>query len=136
MISAFVRWLDVDERNVRFTHLKCEAYADELEDIFRFTDRHDVDSLVVFYKRSLVTPACDFLSRVFEEARKRSLRDLTVSLASAEAKNCNAELQVGLEVVRELYQDQERPSAESLTVIVPRLKGFRLLPRIYEVGLV
>ncbi|KAH7714327.1 hypothetical protein AAVH_18283 [Aphelenchoides avenae] len=132
MISAFVRWLDLHERNVRFTDLECGAYTGELEDLFRFTDRHDIREMHVFYKRSLITPGCDFLSRVFAEARKCQLRRLTVSLAGVKAENCDMELQVGFQVLSEILQDQERPSAEHLTVIVPRLKGFRLLPRIYQ----
>ncbi|KAH7712175.1 hypothetical protein AAVH_20481 [Aphelenchoides avenae] len=130
MLSAFVRWLNLRERNVRFTDLKCEAYAGELEDLFCFTDRHDIRSMHVFYKRSLVAPGCDFLSTLFAEARKCSLSRLTVSLEFVKAKNCDIELQVGLQVLSEIFQDQERPSAERLTVIVPRLKGFRLLRRI------
>ncbi|KAH7714333.1 hypothetical protein AAVH_18289 [Aphelenchoides avenae] len=70
MLSAFVRWLNLRERNVRFTDLKCEAYAGELEDLFCFTDRHDIRPMHVFYKRSLVAPGCDFLSMLFGEARK------------------------------------------------------------------
>ncbi|KAH7713013.1 hypothetical protein AAVH_19624 [Aphelenchoides avenae] len=137
MISAFVRWLNLDERNIRFMNLECEAYADELEDIFRFTDRHDIRSMHVIYKRSLLTPGCDFLSTLFAEARKRALSRLTVSLAGVQAKNCDIERKVGFQVLSEIFQDQERPSAERLTVIVPRLKGFRLLQRIeqaYERG--
>ncbi|KAH7701384.1 hypothetical protein AAVH_31482 [Aphelenchoides avenae] len=88
----------------------------------------------VFYKRSFVTPGCDFLSRVFAKARKRSLSVLTVSLANVEAKNCDVQLQVGFQVLSEIFQDQEQPSAECLSVIVPRLKGFRLLRRVYQVG--
>ncbi|KAH7712177.1 hypothetical protein AAVH_20483 [Aphelenchoides avenae] len=88
MISAFVRWLNLYERNVRIANLKCEAYADELEGLFRFADRHDIRSMHVTYKRSLVAPGCDFLSTLFEEARKRQLSQLTVSLANVEAKNC------------------------------------------------
>ncbi|KAH7715517.1 hypothetical protein AAVH_17097 [Aphelenchoides avenae] len=88
MISSLVRGLDLGERNLRFTDLRCEAYADELEDIFRFTDRHDIRSLFVVYKRSLVTPGCDFLSTLFAEARKRQFSQFVVSLASVNAKNC------------------------------------------------
>ncbi|KAH7714332.1 hypothetical protein AAVH_18288 [Aphelenchoides avenae] len=130
MISAFVRWLNWDDRNVHFTHLECEAYADELEDLFRFTDRYNIRSMHIFYKRSLVTPGCDFLSMLFGMSRKRQLSRLTVSLAGVKAKNCGVELQVGLQVLSEIFQDQERPSAERLSIIVPRLKGFRLLRRI------
>ncbi|KAH7712183.1 hypothetical protein AAVH_20489 [Aphelenchoides avenae] len=130
MISAFVRWLKLRERNVRIASLECEVYNCELKDLFRFTDRHDIREVHVFYKRSLITPGCDFLSRVFAEARKRSLGALTVGLTSAKAENCDMELQVGLQVLSEIFQDQECPSAERLSVIVPRLKGFRLLQRI------
>ncbi|KAH7701385.1 hypothetical protein AAVH_31483 [Aphelenchoides avenae] len=146
MISAFVRWLNLDERNILFADFGCEAYADELEDLFRFTGRHNIRSLYVIYKRSLVTPGCDFLSTLFVEARKLQLSQLTVAFESAKVKNCvssfprdvamfiytfqGMELQVGFQVLSELYQDQERPSAEDLTIVVPRLKGFRLLRRI------
>ncbi|KAH7725282.1 hypothetical protein AAVH_07075 [Aphelenchoides avenae] len=123
MISAFVRWRNLDERNILFTALQCEAYADELVDLFRFTDRLDIRWMHVIYKRSLITPGRDFLSTLFAEARKRSLSTLTVSLASVKAKNC---------VLNEIIQDQKRPSAERLSVIVPRLKGFRLLRRIAQ----
>ncbi|KAH7707385.1 hypothetical protein AAVH_25374 [Aphelenchoides avenae] len=133
MISVFVRSLNLNERNIRFTDLKCgEVYAGELEDIFRFTDRHDIRWLYVGYKRSFVGRGCDFLSMYFAEARKRSLNRFTVSLENEAAKNCNMELQVGFRVLSELFQGQERPSAEYLMVIVPRLKGFRLLRRIYQ----
>ncbi|KAH7712084.1 hypothetical protein AAVH_20574, partial [Aphelenchoides avenae] len=125
MISAFVRWLNLDERNIRFTEVQRDVYADELEDLFRFTDQHNIRSLYVIYKRSLVTPGCDFLTTLFEEARKRSLSQLSVSLA-------DVKLQVGFQVLSEIFRDQERPSAEHLTVVVPRLKGFRLVQRIYE----
>ncbi|KAH7714326.1 hypothetical protein AAVH_18282 [Aphelenchoides avenae] len=130
MISAFVRWLSLDERNIRFTSVECDVYDGELEGIFRFTDRHDIREMHVFYKRSLNTPGCDFLARVFAEARKRSLGALTVGLTSVKAVNCDMELQMGFQVLSEIFQDQKRPSAERLSVIVPRLKGFRLLQRI------
>ncbi|KAH7712194.1 hypothetical protein AAVH_20500, partial [Aphelenchoides avenae] len=130
MVSAFVRWLNLDERNILFADFGSEAYADELEDLFRFTDRHNIRSLYLIYKRSLVTPGCDFLSTLFAEARKLQLIQLTVAFESAKVKNCAMELQVGFQVLSELYQDQERPSAENLTVVVPRLKGFRFLRRI------
>ncbi|KAH7703753.1 hypothetical protein AAVH_29069 [Aphelenchoides avenae] len=99
---------------------------------FVSTDGHHIASLVVIYKRSLVTPGCGFLSTLFAEARKRSLRRLKVSLASVEAKNCDIELQVGFQVLSEILQDQERPSAEHLTVVVSHLKRFGLLHRIQE----
>ncbi|KAH7706815.1 hypothetical protein AAVH_25962 [Aphelenchoides avenae] len=132
MISAFVRRLNLNERNIHFTELQCNVYAGELENLFRFADRHNIDGLGVIYKRSLVTPGCDFLSRVFAEARKRPLRRLLVSLASAKAENCDTELQVGFQVLSEIFQDQKRPSSKGLGVIVPRLKGFRLLQRIFQ----
>lgn len=43
-------------------------------------------------------------------------------------------MQVGFQMLSEIFQDEKRPSAEHLTIIVPRLKGFRLLRRIYQVG--
>ncbi|KAH7678307.1 hypothetical protein AAVH_41794, partial [Aphelenchoides avenae] len=107
-----------------FQYFEFEAYADELEDIFRLTDRHEIPSLCVTYKRSLVTPGCDFLSKLFTEARKRSLSELIVSL--------DTELQVGFQLLSEIFQDWERPSAENVVVIVPRLKGFRLLRRVAQ----